>query len=142
MSSKHPPSNNKQPLLLPLRPLNNLIRALRHDLARDIRARDTIKLKDGGDPSQTGGVLADAVEDLEVGVARVHGRVEVLVERQEPAAGDHVGKGRVEGGHAELDVGAGFVEEVADLGAWGDGGDLGTAFFGGGFDYGEAAGFG
>ena len=141
-SSKHPPTNNKQPLLLPLRPLDNLIRPLRHDLARDIRPRDTIKLKHRRDPGQTGGVFAHAVEDLEVGVARVHGRVQVLVERHESAAGDHFGEGRVEGGHAELDVCAGLVEEVADLGAGGDGGDFGTAFLGGGFDDGQAAGFG
>ena len=87
---KHPTANNKQPLLLPLGPLNHLVRPLRHGSARDVGPGHAVKLKNGRDPRQAGRVLAHGMQDLEVGVLRMHRGVELVVERHQPAAGEHV----------------------------------------------------
>lgn len=74
-----------------------------------------------------------------MGVFGVRAGVQGVVERKQPAAGEHGREMRFEGRHRELDVGSRFVEEVAEDRPGDDVRGCGSAAADGGFDCGHAA---
>ena len=59
--STHSAPNDKHPFLLPPRPLDNLVRALRQRVPVRLRAGDAIQFEHGRRPGERDGVAADAV---------------------------------------------------------------------------------
>ena len=126
-SLKHSTTNNKHPLLLPPHPPNNLLRRLRHNLSAYPRPRNAIKLILLRFPPQRHCILRARIVNLQMSSFIVHSCVEGRVEGNEAAMGD---EGREMGGERrseELDVGAGFVDEVEEWGGGEDGRDGGAA---------------
>ena len=111
-TSKHRPTNNKHPLLLPPNPLHNPIRRTRQPRLRRPSRRHSIKLKHRRAPRKTRMRRRCLVMDLGPRGRRVQRCLQVRVQAEEFAAGQWGGEGGGEGGHDELDVAAGFVEEV------------------------------
>lgn len=83
--SKHRPTNNKQPLLLPPHPLHHPTSPLQQRPPGTIRARHAVELKLWRCPGERDGGLGDAVQDFGVCGAGVRGGVEGLVEGEEAA---------------------------------------------------------
>lgn len=112
--SKHRTPNDKHPLFFPSHPLDNLLRRFGHDLSTRPFARNAVKLVLSGFPTQRDRVSSASIVDLEMGGLVVDGRVQSRVQRDQAAVGHERGKVGVERGSEELDVGAGFVDEVEE----------------------------
>ena len=72
-------TNNKQPFLFLLNPLNNLTRALSKSIPINIRRRNAIQFKDRRYTSKGARRLGHAMMDLDVGVLGVDAGVEVII---------------------------------------------------------------
>lgn len=108
---------DEDPLFLPLHPLNDFVRTLGKSIPACVRPGHTVELEQRGHPGQGYRVPADAVIDLQMRVLRMHARVEGVIQRQQFPTIQHGGEVRLEGGHHELHVALGFVQEMPDHGA-------------------------
>ena len=108
---------DEDPLFLALHPLNDFVRTLGKSIPARIRPGHTVELEQRGHPGQRYRVPADAVIDLQMRVLRMHARVERVIQGQQFPTIQHGGEVRLEGGHHELHVPLGLVQEMPDHGA-------------------------
>ena len=108
---------DEDPLFLTLHPLNDFVRTLGKSIPARIRPGHTVELEQRGHPGQRYRVPADAVVDLQMRVLRMHTRVEGVIQGQQFPTIEHGGEVRLEGGHHELHVPLGLIQEMPDHGA-------------------------
>lgn len=108
---------DEDPLFLAFHPLNNFVRTLGKSIPARVRTGHTVELEQRGHPGQGNRITADAVVDLQMRVLRMHARVEGVIHGQQFPAIEHGGEVRLEGGHHELHVPLGLVQEMPDHGA-------------------------
>ena len=113
----HRTTYDEDPLLLTLHPLNDFVRTLGESIPTRIRTSHTVELEQRGHPGQGNRIPADAVIDLQMRLLGVHTRMEGVIQRQQFPTIQHGGEVRLEGGHHELHVALGLVQEMADHGA-------------------------
>lgn len=111
---KHSTSDNKHSFFFPSNPLDNLLCRFGHSLSTRPSACNAIKLILLGFPPERDRIFRTSIVHLEMCGFVVDSSVQSRIQRYQTAMGHERGKVWVEGGSEELDVRAGFVDEVEE----------------------------